>query len=354
MRSFFSFKIKFCVKYKQLLGVFEMKKICLLTTGGTIASAEGAAGLIPQMDGAEMLRLIPALTGVCQIDCQELMNIDSSNLQPEHWGVIARKIVNNYDLYDGFVISHGTDTMAYSAAALTYMLKNLAKPVVFTGSQRPIGQADTDGKANLLAAFRVAAEDHFGVYLVFANTVIHGLHAKKLYTKHLNAFGSINAPIMAHVAGSHLIWQVPVSQKPAELLALRDKMDQRVFVLTLTPGIQPQLIDMAILAEYRGIIIEGFGAGGVPNQNCERNLLPAIERALKAGVVVACVSQCIYDGTYMDCYEVGILAERMGVVSAGNMTLEALLAKFMLALGECSDPGEIRRFLRDNTYGEVI
>jgi len=282
------------------------------------------------------------------------MNIDSSNLQPEHWVLIAQKIVDNYDLYDGFVISHGTDTMAYSAAALSYMLQNLAKPVVFTGSQRPIGQADTDGKANLLAAFRVATADHFGVYLVFANNVIHGLHAKKLYTRHLNAFGSINATIMAHVAGNQLIWQVPAAQKPEGLLSLRAKMDQRVFVLKLIPGIQPQLIDMVVLAGYRGIIIEGFGAGGVPNYDCERNLLPAIERALKAGVIVACVSQCIYDGTYLDCYEVGILAERMGVVSAGNMTLEALLVKFMLALGQYSDSDEIRSFLRDNTYGEVI
>lgn len=342
------------LKYQQILGRVEMKKICLFTTGGTIASAPGEAGLRPQLDGNRMLRLIPALETVCQIDCLELMNIDSSNLQPEHWVLIAQKIVDNYDLYDGFVISHGTDTMAYSAAALTYMLENLAKPVVFTGSQRPIGQVDTDAKANLLAAFRVAAADHFGVYLVFANMVIHGLHAKKLYTKHLNAFGSINAPIVAHVAGNQLIWQVPIAQKPAGSLLLKSKMDQRVFVLKLIPGIQPQLIDMAVLAGYRGIIIEGFGAGGVPNQNCERNLLPAIERALQAGVMVACVSQCIYDGTYLDCYEVGILAERMGVVSAGNMTLEALLAKFMLALGQCSDPKEIGCFLRDNTHGEVI
>ena len=331
-----------------------MKKICLLTTGGTIASAEGETGLIPQMDGARMLRLIPALAEVCQIDCQELMNIDSSNLQPEHWLLIAQKIVNHYDLYDGFVISHGTDTMAYSTAALTYMLHNLAKPVVFTGSQRPIGQADTDAKANLLAACRVAAADHFGVYLVFANTVIHGLHAKKLYTKHLSAFGSINAPIMAHIAGNQLIWQVPIAQKPDGLLSLKATMDQRVFVLKLVPGIQPQLIDMAVSAGYRGIIIEGFGAGGVPNQNCECNLLPAIERALQAGVIVVCVSQCIYDGTYLDCYEVGILAERMGVISAGNMTLEALLAKFMLALGQCKEPSGICSFLRDNRYGEVI
>jgi len=159
---------------------------------------------------------------------------------------------------------------------------------------------------------------------------------------------------MAHVAGNQLIWQVPAAQKPEGLLSLRAKMDQRVFVLKLIPGIQPQLIDMVVLAGYRGIIIEGFGAGGVPNYDCERNLLPAIERALKAGVIVACVSQCIYDGTYLDCYEVGILAERMGVVSAGNMTLEALLVKFMLALGQYSDSDEIRSFLRDNTYGEVI
>jgi L-asparaginase len=331
-----------------------MKKICLLATGGTIASRPGPDGLVPALTGEKMIKMIPELRGLCQIDYKEILQLDSSNLQPEHWQFMARQIDVYYEKYDGFVISHGTDTMAYSAAAITYMLTNLEKPVVVTGAQLPIEAEGTDGKRNLLAAFSVAVSDHFGVYLVFADKIIHGTQARKMYTENLTAFWSINRPDAGRFTDKNIVvWDEMKKIKSMQPLKCQTGMDKRVCVLKIIPGFEPNLLRLTVDAGYAGIILEGFGAGGIPNNACERSLLPGLNYAQENGVVVVCTTQCVYDGVHLDRYEVGITAERMGVISGKDMTIEALVPKLMLSLLRGRDKEETKKMLWNNTYGEV-
>ena len=171
-----------------------MKKILLIGTGGTIASELTASGLAPELTTRQLVALVSALTEICEIDCVELLNMDSTNMQPRHWLQIAQCIRQNYDGYDGFVLTHGTDTMAYTAAALSYLIQACPKPIILTGAQRPIGSDTTDSKENLADAFRCAASDLPGVSIVFNHQVILGTRARKTHTKSFQAFASINYP----------------------------------------------------------------------------------------------------------------------------------------------------------------
>ena len=184
-----------------------MKRILMLGTGGTIACVPSADGLVPALDGPAMIRLVPELEEVCAIETKQILNLDSSNLSPEHWQIIAKAIAANYENYDGFVITHGTDTMAYTAAALSQMLHNCQKPVVLTGAQLPIQAEGSDAPNNIYHAFLAATSPLKGVALVFGDLVIHGAHAKKLYTQNFNGFGSINREPLATISHNHLFWQ---------------------------------------------------------------------------------------------------------------------------------------------------
>ena len=170
------------------------KRILLIGTGGTIASEVTENGLAPELTTEQLLSHIPAISGICGVDCIQLLNLDSTNMAPEHWLEMARCVKEHYDGYDGFVLTHGTDTMAYTAAALSYLIQNSPKPIVLTGAQKPIGFDSTDSKINLADAFRCAAEDLPGVSIVFNGRVILGTRAKKTRSKSFQAFSSINFP----------------------------------------------------------------------------------------------------------------------------------------------------------------
>jgi len=307
-----------------------MKKILFISAGGTIASQQTESGLAPQMKGQLLLDYVPEIGDICSVDCVELLNIDSSNMQPHHWSELAQKIIAEYENYNGFVISHGTDTMAYTSSALGFMLKGISKPVAITGAQLPIEHPKTDGKENLINAFRVAAGDHPAVWLVFADKVIKGDCAKKLYTKNPRAFESVNEPVAALIADGKITWQTSECEDMS-VFAPKTAVDKRVFVYKLIPGASEKVLDFAVQSGYRAIVTEGFGAGGVPN--AENSLLPALERAINAGVIVVCASQCIYDGVHLDIYDIGVKAERLGAMSAKEMTVEAVVTKLMWALG---------------------
>lgn len=317
----------------------------MISTGGTIASEQGKNGLVPAVDGASMIRLIPELEGMCGIEYRELLSLDSGNIQPHHWTEIADAIVEEYENYDGFVISHGTDTMAYTASALCWMLEGIRKPVAVTGAQLPIEDPMSDGRNNLFNAFRLASGSRAGVYLVFGGSVIDGSCAKKIYTQNFEAFVSVNAPRAAVITRDGFQWTVP--EKKLSAFNPRTAADERVFVYKLVPGASGQVLDFAVQAGYRAIVIEGFGAGGVPNR--ENSLLPALERALKAGIIVVCITQCIYDGTHLDVYDTGVLAQKLGALSADCMTLEAVVTKLMWALGSTKTNEEAKAlFLKTN------
>lgn len=312
-----------------------MKKILMLGTGGTIACVPSADGLVPALDGPAMMKLVPELEDVCLIEAKQILNLDSSNLAPEHWQLIAEAVAANYTSYDGFVITHGTDTMAYTAAALSQMLRNCQKPVVLTGAQLPIQAEGSDAPENIYHSFLAATSPLKGVALVFGDQVIHGAHAKKLYTENFNGFASINRSPMATIRHNHLFWKKSALQGGGYgegEFAINTKLETRIAVVKIIPGTAPDILDYYVAKGYKGLIIEGFGAGGVPNG--DNNWLPKLEEVLKQGIKVVCTTQCLYDGVHLDTYPMGILAERLGAKSAELDTLETAVVKLMQELAQ--------------------
>ena len=309
-----------------------MKNILMLATGGTIACEPSEDGLVPRLSGEAMLHVLDGAGLPCRVDVRELMNLDSSNLQPEDWETMARAVAESCDDYDGFVITHGTDTLAYTAAALHQMLRNLPKPVIITGAQLPLGAEGSDGPRNLRDAFFVACEGEPGVFVVFHGSVIDGFAA----------YASVNAPL-ARITPQGVLWKERRSA-PEGPLELVTGLERMVCVLKLVPGTSPALLDMLVDAGYRGIIIEGFGAGGVPNDS-RGSFLPSIRRAVERGVIIVCASQCVFDGVDLSRYPIGVLAARLGAVSGGDKTVETLTVMLMQALHHCKGAEEVRAFM---------
>ena len=324
------------------------KKILWLSTGGTIASAPGPDGMVPQNSGAELQKMLPGLGGDYSVECRELFSLDSSNVQPYHWSLLAEAIGAAYNDYDGFVVTHGTDTMAYTASALHWMLRGLGKPVVVTGSQLPLADPRTDGRANILNAFSVACSGRPGVFVVFGSRVMRGVSVRKADTKDFNAFCSVNESPAADISAAGILWKRPAAEQTGAFRVM-PVFDEKVLLLKLIPGFSPALIDYAVEQKYRAIVIEGFGSGGVPTR--ENSLLPALERALKAGLIVVCASQCGSGGVKLDLYEVGLLASRLGALSSGLLTTEAVCTKLMWALGSAKTQAEAKELFLEDQHG---
>ena len=231
----------------------EKKHILLIGTGGTIASEMGDSGLVPELTSEQLLRYIPDISGICAVDCVQPFSLDSSDLQPRHWVQVARVIRESYGRYDGFVVSHGTDTMAYTAAALSYLIQGSPKPIVLTGAQKPIGFETTDSKQNLRDAFAVAASDMAGVMLVFNGKVILGTRARKTRSKSFEAFSSINYPVLALVQDGRLIRyirpEIPVflvDPNRPQLSGIRNPLEY--IPMRASEGV-PELVDR-LIEEY--------------------------------------------------------------------------------------------------------
>lgn len=309
----------------------DKKKICLIATGGTIASVETPEGMKPLLDGKELLAKVPELESLGVIDIVELMQLDSTNIQPKDWIQMAQAIEERYADYDGFIITHGTDTMAHSAAALYYMLENLQKPVIFTGSQLSLVEEGSDAPVNLLLAMYGAVSSVPGVYLAFHNKLMQGNAAKKLYTENFDGFYSINVPDVAVLEDGKIKWNISSDFiEPEKELKINTAIDTHVAVFEVFPGFNTDIIRMAVDSGCKGIVLKGYGAGNVPSEESGNSFLPAIDYAVEKGVKVVLTTQCIYDGTDLERYEVGASALRHGVISGGDLTVEAILAKLML------------------------
>lgn len=306
-----------------------MKKILFLTTGGTLACEATEDGLEPVLQGADILKAVSEVNTLAQITVKDLCLLDSSNLTPDYWSKWAEIIGDNYSDYDGFVLTHGTDTMAYTSSALSHMLINLGKPVVLTGAQVPLALPNSDARTNLQLAFSVAASGLPGVFVAFGNKVIKGVCAKKIFSKNFNAFESVNETPVLYFTKEGIKKNLP-SREIVGGFRVENKMEPKVLTLTVTPGSEPDLIDYALEKGYKGIVLELYGAGGINTH--KPNFLPALKRALKKGVRIVCVSQCLFDGVDLEVYPMGIMAAQAGVESGGSLTLEAAVTKLMWEL----------------------
>ncbi len=312
------------------MGDITMKKILLITTGGTLACTATPSGLEPTMDGEEILESVPEIGQLAQVEVEEPFLIDSTNMELSHWQKLAAIIYDAYQQFDGFVITMGTDTMAYTAAALSKMCVNLGKPVVLTGAQLPLGFAHTDARNNLQLAFSMAVGSVPGVLVAFGNKVVLGHAAKKIFTNNFNAFESVNELPVVCFTKEGLKKHLPTGQVEGEF-QVDSRLDKNVLPLVVTPGSNPQIIDWAIATGYKGIVLECLGAGGVPVQG--GNWLPAIKRAVEAGVKIVCITQCLFEGVDMERYPMGKAMKKMGVQDGGQMTLEYALVSLMSELG---------------------
>ncbi|MBQ2928161.1 MAG: asparaginase [Oscillospiraceae bacterium] len=325
------------------------KKILLLTTGGTIASLPGGEGLEPQRSDV-MERELEQLRTYYEITVRDVMCLDSSNIRPEEWQTIARHIFEERTGFDGIVVSHGTDTMAYTASAVTYMLPDIDLPVVFTGSQLPLADMLSDGPDNLRTAFAMAASGHPGVFLAFDRKVMLGCRAVKVRASGFSAFESVNARYAALVSNRGLVVDHDVLPKRNGEARFCPEISRNVFLLKLTPGLNPAVFDMLAAMGYRGIVIEAFGLGGV---NVLHKGLRGIHRAVEDGISVVITTQCLYDSADLQVYQVGNKLLELGVIQGRDMTSEAAMTKLMWAIGQGMEPEQIADLFAKNLAGEV-
>lgn len=329
------------------------KRILLVATGGTIASKEEGNGLSPALSGEELTRYVPEMADLATLDVKQAMNIDSTNMRPSDWLRVARTIMESYNDYDGFVVLHGTDTMAYTAAALSYLIQHSPKPIVLTGSQRPMASTFTDAKLNLYQSVLYATDDDASdVSIAFGGIVIAGTRARKQRTMSFNAFTSVNFPPLAYIRTDRIVRSAPFAHArkaegsrghaAANRPIVYDKLDPRVFALKLTPGLDSRIFS-ALAPSYDAVILETFGIGGIPEQGetgpCFQD---AIYSWVDLGRIAVMTTQVPEEGLDLGVYEVGrAYANHPGILRGADMTPEAIVAKTMWALGQTRDVAEV-------------
>ena len=329
-----------------------MKKILLIATGGTIASQSGKQGLIPELAANNLLKCVPEINSFCKADAVQIYNIDSTNVTPDHWVRLATEIRDSYNDYDGFVVCHGTDTMSYTAAMMSYMVQHSPKPIVFTGSQKPIDKEDTDGRINLRDSFLYAAsEDASDVVIVFQGKVIAGTRAKKIRTKSYNAFTSVDFPNLATIRDGRIIQYIktPKQDKPAFFLDLNPK----VGLLTLTPGMKGEILNTYF--QYNdAVILAGYGTGGIPEGDYY-GFYEVIEGWERKGKTLVVTTQVQQEGSDMDVYQVGRgWKNRFDLLESYSMTYESIITKLMWILAQTKDDAKIRSLFYKNINYDLI
>lgn len=338
------------------------KRLMLIYTGGTIGMIRNPeTGSLETFNFDHLRKHVPEISEFDYVihSYQFDPPIDSSNMSPELWAKIVKIIDYNYDKFDGFVILHGTDTMAYTASALSFMLENLGKPVILTGSQLPIGVLRTDGKENLLTAIELAAaQDADGHPLVpevcvfFGQHLFRGNRCTKSNSEHFNAFSSYNYPALAKT-GININYNPSAIRKinASKPFTPHYEADNSVVALTLFPGIMPQLIcDILQMKNIKGVILRTFGSGNAPT---EQWLIDAISKATEQGKIIINITQCQSGGVTMALYETGRQLLDAGVVSGHDMTIEAAITKLMILFGRGFRTSEVRQLMSTNIAGEL-
>jgi L-asparaginase len=333
-----------------------MPRLLLLLTGGTMlmtpASGAGAAQrpltLDEERTARDLVAEVPSLARVAEFDTRHLFHMDSANMQPADWVTIAREVHAQLPKYDGIVIVHGTDTMAYTASAVALMLGPLPKPVVLTGSQKPIVEVRTDARQNLVDAALVATLPVPEVSIASGSRALRGARATKRDAWGFSAFDSPSlAPLVELGIGVEIASHV---RAPSPLAEFDGRIEPRVLAVRVFPGLDPDLVRGAIRIGVRGLVLEAYGTGTLPN--LAGSLIPALEEARERGVPVVVVSQCLRGFVDLGRYEGGAAAAAAGAISGGDMTVEAALAKMMIGLARHGTGDELRAFVARSVVGE--
>ena len=334
--------------------------ILLIYTGGTIGMRRDASGTLVPFDFNEMSKEIPSVKRLnIDIEVLTMPPIDSSNVTPERWMELAAIIRDNYARFDGFVVLHGTDTMSYTASAMSFILENLAKPVIFTGSQIPMGILRTDGRENLITALEIASAKRSDgtpavpeVALYFQNRLFRGNRSTKHSAEQLNAFSSFNCAPLAEV-GVNITYNYNVISHGGDQnqpLRIAERLSQGVVVIKLFPGIGEEILRAILSAEgVRGVVLETFGTGNAPTNP---HFIATLGQAIARGITVVNVTQCARGSVAMDLYETGVGLQSIGVISGRDMTTEAAVAKLMYVLGKERPAEETRRMMSESIKGE--
>ena len=334
-------------------------KILLIYTGGTIGMIKDLrTGELKSLDFNYVFDHIPELERL-QVELSSISfekAIDSSDMTYAHWKQLVDIINDNYETYDGFVVLHGSDTMAYTASALSFMLQNLAKPVIFTGSQLPIGQIRTDGKENLITSIEIASASDNNhpiiqeVCVFFQSKLFRGNRTHKYSTENFDAFESANLAPLAE-AGIHIHYRRDLLLRPSGALTVRKAFDNHVAVLKIFPGLSPLVIEGILnLPELRAVVMETFGSGNGPTESW---FIDALSAAIKRGVTILNVTQCNKGSVDQGLYETSESFEAMGIISGRDMTTEAALVKLMYLLGLNYNSSDMRRILLESISGEL-
>lgn len=326
------------------------KRIHLIHTGGTLGMAPVDGILAPGPYLARILGDVPELSRLADVDVEILMNQDSTEMLPGDWDRIATAVATKLDAYDGFVVIHGTDTMAYTAAALSFSLRGLPKPVVLTGSQRPLRSIPTDGRTNLLSAVDLARRDVPEVAIFFGRQLLRGNRARKVSAERYDAFESPNYPPLGRV-GLDVDLHPRLVRRPTEPFRHRPGFDGSVVYLPVWPGADGRALDRAVDAGTRVIVVGAYGVGNVPGGR--EGWAGAIARATTRGAVVLLVTQCGHGGVRPALYEAGRAALEAGAVAGHDLTVEAALVKSMHLLAQGLSPSELRAALPTDLAGEL-
>lgn len=336
------------------------KSVLIIYTGGTIGMvADSRTGSLKAFDIGHILKNVPEL-GKMNVRLESVSFdkvVDSSDIQPKHWIEIAELVYKNYALFDGFVVLHGTDTMAYTASGVSFLLENLGKPVIFTGAQLPIGVLRTDARENLITSVELASHSTDGkptvpeVCVYFKNQLYRGNRSHKINSELFQAFNSVNYPVLAEAGVNLNFYTDAIAEQAILPLKQHKKLDTNIAILKIFPGLSQEVVKAVTgIKGLKALILETYGSGNAPT---EQWFVKAIKQAVANGVIVLNVTQCYGGAVEQGKYETSRQLDEVGVIGGADMTTEAAVAKLMFLLGNYKDKAEIVEKLQYDLRGEL-